>query len=181
MGNGLTMDEGITVTIDDNRITPNLLSNTIDIQPGTSTNIRLTVKEMHRMAAPYTSQCISKYPDEAWLDGVKMAVENDLNSSGTFQLPKYSLNRCISLCYLIRFSKQCGCIWPWFVQSISNFKLFGLFKFCKMSSSSSSMCFWNFLQNFTLKAMSDCQQNCKAECDTKVYAVGEVITNIYPE
>ena len=66
MQNGLTSlsDEiGVSVTIDETRLMPSLLSDYIDMAPGYAYDVQLSMTETSRIGSPYTSKCRTDYPE----------------------------------------------------------------------------------------------------------------------
>ena len=64
MRNGMTHDQGAKVIIHDPSKPPNIVSEGIPVRPGTSSNIGLQLEVLHRLEAPYQSNCSSE-----WVDG----------------------------------------------------------------------------------------------------------------
>ena len=64
MRNGMTHDQGAKVIIHDPSKPPNIVSEGIPVRPGTSSNIGLQLEVLHRLEAPYQSNCTSE-----WVDG----------------------------------------------------------------------------------------------------------------
>ena len=68
--NGLSFqsDEfGISVTIDETRYLPNVVSDYIDMTPGNAYDVQLAVTETSRIEAPYTSKCRNDFMNQIYV------------------------------------------------------------------------------------------------------------------
>ena len=94
MQNGLTAlsDEiGVSVTIEETRLMPSLLSDCIGMAPGYAYDVQLSMTEISRIESPYTSKCRDDYPEKCRHYGA------------------YSMSRCTQGCIKYQMSRACNC------------------------------------------------------------------------
>ena len=82
---------GITLTIDENRLVPDLTSNYLEMEPGHVYDVQLSATETSRVESPYTSKCQNDYPATC-------------PSSGA-----YTMTRCSQGCVDYHINKACNC------------------------------------------------------------------------
>ena len=95
MSNGLSRDSiGMSMTIDETRLVPNLMSDYIELSPGNAYDVQLSVTETARIEAPYTSRCSNDYPPKCKMSGA------------------YSMARCSAGCIYHEINTSCNCTDP---------------------------------------------------------------------
>ena len=94
MLNGPTFEIGISLTIDETRLLPNLLTDYLEMAPGNAYDIQLSATEMSRIESPYTSKCKNDYPEICKMPGA------------------YSLPRCSQGCVNYQVETACNCTEP---------------------------------------------------------------------
>ena len=154
MRNGVTKNDGISLTIQSAHESPNLLTNTIHLPPGTTTNIGLTIEKIVRLKAPYSSNCT---------DGFDYERSNETPLA-------YSPVRCKSSCYIKEIYKNCGCLSPIFMQGNFDFleEQERDQRYCKVSfTSADSLCsarLFNFSNpDSPLTKCTDCRPACNSD------------------
>ena len=94
MQNGLSFltDEiGVSVTIEETRLMPSLVSDYIDMAPGYAYDVQLSMAETSRIESPYTSKCRTDYPEICKNYGA------------------YSMSRCSQGCMKYQVNTACNC------------------------------------------------------------------------
>ena len=66
MRNGMTVELGAKVVIEDNSKPPSIVSEGIPVRPGTSANIGITLEKIVRLEDPFKSNCTSKWPSDEY-------------------------------------------------------------------------------------------------------------------
>ena len=94
MPNGHTLETGISMTIDETRLVPNLMSDYLDMSPGNAYDVQLSVTESKRIKWPYTSKCLNDHPPMCKISGA------------------YSMGRCSQGCLYQLFKASCNCTEP---------------------------------------------------------------------
>ncbi len=99
--NGITTTDGVYISIGDKDLPPDISSNYIRARPHVVTDVRISQTVITRQPAPYTSQCIDKYPEKF----------NSL-PKGLFN---YSESFCQTNCRASIINETCGCWVSYFV------------------------------------------------------------------
>ena len=101
MQSGITEGQGIRITVENSTKIPFIVSEGINVQPRTSTNIGLNEGRHTRLPGPYPSNCSESYPAE--LDKYRNFT----------QYSKYSSGLCKNMCYVNMAEQSCGCYFPY--------------------------------------------------------------------
>ena len=101
MQSGITEGQGVRVTVENSTKIPFIVSEGINVQPRTSTNVGLNEGKHTRLPGPYPSNCSETYPPE---------LEKYRNFT---HYSKYSSGLCKNMCYVNVAEQICGCYFPY--------------------------------------------------------------------
>ena len=91
MQNGPMFEIGISMTIEETRLLPNLISDYLEMAPGSTYDVQLAATEISRIESPYTSKCKRDYPVICKMPGA------------------YSMPRCSQGCVNYQVQTACNC------------------------------------------------------------------------
>ena len=72
MRNGMTVEQGAKIVIEDNTKPPSIVSEGIPVRSGTSANIGITLERIKRLEDPFESNCTSEWPSDKYGKAVYM-------------------------------------------------------------------------------------------------------------
>ena len=159
MRNGLTTATGAHLVIEDPPELPNVLTDGVLVATGLETMISLKGKNITRLKAPYSGDCVAEIKD---LEVKTMYPSNF----------KYSAKSCTAFCYAVNTNRSCGCYQPSEVGGI-------LFEQYDELSTELARCNTkNSTINQCLRGVRDHFDSCKcqSECTDTTYTV---LTSIY--
>ena len=159
MQSGITEGQGIRITVENSTKIPFIVSEGINVQPRTSTNIGLNEGKHTRLPGPYPSNCSETYPPE--LDKYRNFT----------QYSKYSSGLCKNLCYVNIAEQICGCYFPYLEGNIP-FSPLGK-RYCDMEpvwNNTDIDCMFSVLMSI-IKGSTAEKCTCNPECHETSYKV----------
>ena len=155
MRNGLSPGYSASITLADRDLNPNLLTDIMYLEPGTETDIKLSVSHVTRMPEPYSSHCRDHYP-----------MDNEE------QIP-YNAQRCRGYCYIKSVKRTCNCTTTAVFEGTANRTMYDESKFCL----SKDPCFrgkW-LTETFEkgVEGLHEMCDMCTPECQTWSYIVSQ--------
>ena len=161
MQNGLTENQGVRVTIENNTKIPFIVSEGINIMPRTSTNVALVESQHARLKEPFSSNCSDAFSAE-YNDYINFTFNT-----------AYSSSMCRHLCYMDYMVKNCDCYFPYIEGNIP-FDPAGK-RFCNMDpnwNNTDLTCLLQVLGAITTSSASgDSLCKCNPECYETTYRV----------
>ena len=121
------------------------------LEPGTETDIKLSLKKVTRMPSPYSSRCRDNFPN-SW-----------------DQTP-YNAQRCRAYCYIESVKKICNCTTTAFFEGTTNRELYEKSRFCLTSNP----CFGQWLGMVFkggVQGVHEMCDMCTPECNTSNFIV----------
>ena len=151
MRNGISHGYSASINIADTDSNPNILTDIMHLEPGTETDIKLSLKKVTRMPSPYSSRCRDNFP-HSW-----------------DQTP-YNAQRCRAYCYIESVKKICNCTTTAFFEGTTNRELYEKSRFCLTSNS----CFGQWLGMVFkggVQGVHEMCDMCTPECNTSNFIV----------
>lgn len=148
LGNGLSQENGATITLAERDQDPNFSTDFINLEPGTATNIGLSLQNTTRMPGPYKTNCRHDYPN-SWAK------------------TSYNVYRCATYCWLSSLRDVCNCTFAHFFPGTGNRTYYDGLKFCPEAVHTSC---WMEHSRLNTKGWNLCDI-CTPECNAAKYIV----------
>ena len=143
------MDEiGISITIDETKMIPSLVSDYIEMGPGNVYDVQLSVTETKRIEPPYSSQCRNDYPKTC-------------PSAGA-----YSMSRCSIGCVKFQIETACNCTEAFVMEGDLEEDFLSMKRFCQDAN-----CVIRHWEALGAKGMTEMVEACTPECHRVQYSV----------